>query len=1561
MVLTDQLMLHVSLSMVCIASQCCLYQRVHAHDTAFELQWLRSGRRLIGLDDGPSGAPSWWPPRRARQNFAPISSPIIETRASDTAPEKAKGKKKASGSHCFNIGAASLASRMISSNSKPTASDQPALVSSRPPPLIPLDIVDAPTQRLWAVSIAAAVQAYKIYTFFLPDASLSLALLLDLALVLSLARLRIPRLQYSDAAWAVIGFAVGAIDWIILGGWSALLTFFGMGSLTSWLSSTWDGFFSRPMGLSEHRVRINNLVRSSNHLLGQHTIHILPHSTATFSPAVSSCHCVGFDTPEVNIPIYFNNTEPHALQYSLTPFGANAVPELFNVSISKASLVSLDTDNELPYESFHDGGWDEVEAEIMGRSALARRQGHNALGRQESRIGRGKDVRLKMSKSRGAGQQKSFNLIIRASGRLRLERVLDRNGLDVRIARGEIMVVDCPSMFFSKAASHAQVEQEVLKTLQDEPHINDDEHLCPGDSAQLQIGVLGTAPLEVSYRRVLQLNRLSGRGKSLDETLKISHIADPHLLSPLVGTDIASTEAVLSALLDRRRASKPATEFKTFDWAVPQLRTAALFFSADVPGTYDYVLERVRDACGNEVSGDAILRAGRASATRKSLAVQHSASHRSNLSYQRLQVHSRAHAAIVGCSADKPLRLLRGGHSVDVVLKLSNVETDANFEWTALVRFQSQTNETIGDVPQGWTRNVTVGKDGTAHVKADAPGTYAIEKLDGTYCSGEIGSPWSCLVVEVPPPTAEITFAAIEDVCAGSVGVNALAVLSGQPPFRLQYEIQKAGRGPVRQERIIERTREEFEFRPSTEGAVRYRFVGLSDSNYRAISLDGPFYEQVVHPLASARFVQTGHQTPRQANQSIIMRSCEGNRAYAAVELEGKGPFDLTYAVRASDTKSVAPTREGRKVVAVEQYTVKAISGPHYDLNIELPPHINAHGGSLTVSLVSIKDAKNCERALTTSDINIEIRRVEPTAAFILPNDHQRKSPAGQGVTEILEGAEARLPVRLEGEGPWKVEYLREGEPMPVTATLRTAEAELIVDRPGTYRLLSVHDAFCNGKSLSAMSTWVVFTRNRPSVQFESEAGVRSANNGSLLRPAVCKGTPDSAGLRTTGHYPVQITYEHLSPAWLQDDIRQQQNQRSLMTDGSETGSGRRQRRTFSTAQENTALHLTTSTPGLHKYQLIEIGDAVYPLSALPPPSSISRSSQGMDNLQLVEQYVHPLPTAQFVETNGTGGRRAGVKKESYCLGDTLSSSRSKGNKGSFAPAVRLSGTPPFTLEFKLTSASDSQASSRRFVRSKIQTHTVALDVDGHDVSDNNGKPFRFDASGKWTFQILSLVDGNGCSSVGVSTTHNGGANPDLGGAGGAFADIEVAETASIAPIGTRTDYCVGENVEYVLQGTPPWTVHYAFNGKESSASNLRASFFSRVAEREGVLEIRSVAHQTNTCRRVIDAKRESGMRRIIHPLPRAKIMEGGSTVQDLREGAMATIFFRLEGTPPFSLTYQHLQPEDYYTHPRVLSEATVAGIMEHEYRISTHEEGTWRIVWLQDRFCQSSAPARMA
>ena len=95
-----------------------------------------------------------------------------------------------------------------------------------------------------------------------------------------------------------------------------------------------------------------------------------------------------------------------------------------------------------------------------------------------------------------------------------------------------------------------------------------------------------------------------------------------------------------------------------------------------------------------------------------------------------------------------------------------------------------------------------------------------------------------------------------------------------------------------------------------------------------------------------------------------------------------------------------------------------------------------------------------------------------------------------------------------------------------------------------------------------------------------------------------------------------------------------------------------------------------------------------------------------------------------------------------------------------------------------------------------------------------------FGASGTWTLALDEVRDATGCAASLAD-------QPAL--------RLDVVETAGIAPASTRTDYCVGEQIDYVLQGMPPWTVHYTFNGRERRATSRQAATRDAAARRRRV------------------------------------------------------------------------------------------------------------------------------
>ncbi|SNX85770.1 probable Nuclear pore membrane protein [Melanopsichium pennsylvanicum] len=1478
----------------------------------------------------------------------------------------------------------------MSLDRKSAASSQPAHVpiasTDATQPLISFSTIDAPSQRFYAVSIAVLIQAWKYASIIrqlfssstTPSSvalhsttnpiSLSTAVFLNFAVLFLLSRLGIPLLDprlasarlatpaHNDpknavlqsaktagltyAHYLAIFVALSFTDATLIGSESTNPMVFILNGLLNilhiltsvlGLSVPTAGLFpdmlSRQLSINEGHVRIRDLIQPKSHILGQHTIHILPHSTAKLMPS-SACYCVGPDTPQVTVPVLFSNAQPDLLQYSITgfatghssyynvsvdnliPFGASSVDrESDELSVLSAAATSRSTKQGSRQTDLLDDedALDDPASLLRGVSYAERariraeRRAHS-LGKRSVSLDTPKSKRTTANSN---GQQLLWHLPVTQPGRIRLERVLDKSRNDARISTSEALVVQCPSTRLIAAASTAANLMDPLST----------QHKCPGDRAEFAAQVSGVAPLELEYRRIfdpLSPTGASSRYKDSsrqDNTRKISRISPPHHTSPLLLPEaealLSPTERLALARERTRAASRRNQQgSEDFSWAVSvDVDMPLSTIDLELPGNYTYALESVTDACGNRVAVHADRHRG-LSLTQKARKKIKGDGESTPTYKQSVVVHSRRSVAFDAqrCRPGHPLPLLRNVQGIDLNLQ-SSPNAEQSGDWNVSVTFHpdnSAANKGLWarDAASASTMRLTLpAQSSRVPFAINKPGTYRIDDIVGPFCPGEVGTPWTCEVVDVPPPTAQIKFSSIEDRCAGPVGVKAMSVLTGTPPFQLEYEVTKQGRHPERKVRtIFDQTRDELDFRPDVDGAVTYKFVKLHDSNYRGIPLDGPSFTQVFHPLSSAEFTAP----IRQLDDRAVMQSCSGKQAEADVRFSGAGPWDLTYAVRAGDS--------------IETKVVEGITQSPHKLKIDIPKSVAASGGLVTVSLVKIRDARGCEKSLATRDLNVEVRRVQPSVGFLpIKADKGRHQ-------EVLFGKGARLPIRLSGQGPWHVNYSwkadESAEEVDLAASLHNVDAELMAEHPGTYRIKRIRDNYCPGTVLKGQEEYRISVRPQPHVQFATDAGV-AASNGSLIRAPVCRGQPDSVDIVMSGQFPVDVEYEHIAPSWSASS--EPEAAATLASAAHEVAMhGKRRKTAFTSALGITNLELSTALPGWHTYVLNTVGDSVYAPSRLQDFST--------ESPRRLEQMILPLPGASFASKSSRHSR------PSLCLGDGL-------DRLSSLPVLKLQGQAPFTITFEVASSSSPSAGAGayRFTRSGIKGHEYKLDLSKDE--------FAFSTKGLWSIRVMQVTDANNCQSAPVQNSYKQDDRAMV---------IEVTETADIAAVSAREDYCIGEMVEFALQGSPPWTVSYEFNGKTARAA-VNTAEFSRVAEKPGVLAIKSVAHQQNQCRRDIDPRISQDMVKTIHDLPTVRISEGNHFVEDLREGNQAEIIFSFKGVPPFSFTYQRSEPVDTHARPKVLETNTVSGIIEETYSIWAAVEGTWSVTWLQDRWCQVS------
>lgn len=148
------------------------------------------------------------------------------------------------------------------------------------PPLIPFEIIDGPTQRVYVVGLFALLTAWKLYdwTRLFAEHGDSMTelwfvmkwLLIDGVAIWMLPALRIPWMTPSGPATLGIICLVSCLNLVL-----SLRYIPGMGTVTTILSvfAPWG---KGELSISERSVKWYDIVHNSSHIMGKYTVHILP-------------------------------------------------------------------------------------------------------------------------------------------------------------------------------------------------------------------------------------------------------------------------------------------------------------------------------------------------------------------------------------------------------------------------------------------------------------------------------------------------------------------------------------------------------------------------------------------------------------------------------------------------------------------------------------------------------------------------------------------------------------------------------------------------------------------------------------------------------------------------------------------------------------------------------------------------------------------------------------------------------------------------------------------------------------------------------------------------------------------------------------------------------------------------------------------------------------------------------------------------------------------------------------------------------------------------------------
>jgi nucleoporin POM152 len=194
------------------------------------------------------------------------------------------------------------------------------------------------------------------------------------------------------------------------------------------------------------------------------------------------------------------------------------------------------------------------------------------------------------------------------------------------------------------------------------------------------------------------------------------------------------------------------------------------------------------------------------------------------------------------------------------------------------------------------------------------------------------------------------------------------------------------------------------------------------------------------------------------------------------------------------------------------------------------------------------------------------------------------------------------------------------------------------------------------------------------------------------------------------------------------------------------TAEGKTARHTLKSAQETGILHLAVD-PGHHRYDLTQLKDSNYDNN----PVSLA-----------LEHTVHSRPSVTFIKPH-TGP---------LCLDSKL-----RGNA-----KIRLTGSPPFKLNLAIRKPASTKTSNHVI---NTSSHEWTLDLDEVILS----------TVGRYEVKILSVSDNSGCLQDILDT--------DV-----LSTSVEVVESARIVAVNPHVqDLCVGDTLDFLLQGKAPWTI----------------------------------------------------------------------------------------------------------------------------------------------------------
>ncbi|CAG8445798.1 21903_t:CDS:10 [Dentiscutata erythropus] len=292
---------------------------------------------------------------------------------------------------------------------------RPRNLENELPPLVPVNICSAHQQRIVASAVFCGILAFKGYNYIHCNETAPLLgiltkwCILDASFFLGLYIFRIPWLQKRLWFW-ILFFIVSLIvnATILQPRW-----IYDVG-LTKYILDLLNSFYmiirKQYIRLKGEKVRAVIVRYNSSHIVGKHSVRLLPYATAKLNPDDDKL-CLQRSSirkkPAIKLPILFNKTSPNSIRYSRLDFetGNRTMHDVYSKEIEQHRMTDV----------VHDG----VHLEYV-------------------------------------------DIPVNQPGVYQLEEALDKDGMGIKIYKRDVTIVYCPmAKFILKSGPNLCVEDDI--------------------------------------------------------------------------------------------------------------------------------------------------------------------------------------------------------------------------------------------------------------------------------------------------------------------------------------------------------------------------------------------------------------------------------------------------------------------------------------------------------------------------------------------------------------------------------------------------------------------------------------------------------------------------------------------------------------------------------------------------------------------------------------------------------------------------------------------------------------------------------------------------------------------------------------------------------------------------------------------------------------------------------------------------------------------------------------------------------------------------------------------